>query len=118
MNKVVVVLSIFVITVLTLSAGNEKVVGEWDCEAYVDMSYPFTLNFTEEGGKLNGTITGDAGITPLESISYTEGKLKFQFDYPPGGGLIDFEANVEEKSIEGTLGNDMFMGDFSCTAKK
>lgn len=118
MKKITMLLLMLVLSSLTLTAGNEAVVGKWDCEAYVDMSYPFVLSLTEEAGKLAGMLIGDQGDIPLQSVSYEDTKLKFQFDYPEAGGLIDFEADVKEKSIEGTLGNDMFMGDFSCKPKK
>jgi len=117
MKKAVLLIGLLIAVSLVLHAGNEKVVGEWKCEAYVDMSYPFTLTIQEEAGKLAGAISGDQGTTQLENVSYQEDKLKFQFNYPEAGGLVDFEAKVEDKKIDGTLGNDMFMGDFSCTPK-
>jgi hypothetical protein len=118
MKDVVVFFVVLSFWVMPLSAGNEDVLGEWDCEAVVDMTYPFILSFAEKEGKLAGSIIGDNGTTQLESVSYSDGTLKFQFDYPPAGGLIDFESKVKGKSIEGTLSNYMFMGDFSCTSKK
>ena len=83
MKKVVLMLSIISISTLVLYAGDVKVVGDWDCEAYVDMSYPFARNITEKEGKLSGMIVGDEGNLDLQAVSYKEGKLKFQFEYPP-----------------------------------
>jgi len=109
---------ILFLSVTALVAGNEAILEKWECEAIVDMTYPFSLEFAEEGGKLTGTITGDQGTTPLTSIQFADGKLTFEFDYPPAGGIIDFEAKVQGESINGTLGNDMFIGDFSCRRPK
>lgn len=98
-------------------AGNDEVVGSWDCEAYVDTSYPFTLTLQEEDGKLTGSVAGGQGSMPIEEPNYEEGTLTFKLDYPETG-MIDFSARVADGKISGSLGNYSFQGQLSCTRPK
>jgi hypothetical protein len=112
MKKIVILVALVLIP-LSLSAGADKVLGKWDCEAVVDMTYPFIMTLEKSGEELTGRMSGDSGSLDLESVSYKEGTLKFQINHPDGG-LIDFEGKPGESGIEGTLGNEMFVGDFAC----
>jgi hypothetical protein len=104
---------ILLFTTLSMAAENDGVLGDWDCEAVVDMTYPFTMNLSESDNELAGRMGSEAGELDLASVSYEEEKLKFQIDYP-GVGTIDWEGKLVDAKLTGTLGNDMFVGDFTC----
>lgn len=99
-----------------LLAGSEAVLGKWDCEVYVDMSYPFELAFEEMDGKLSGKSSRDGERTALMSVELEAERLTFKIDSPEVG-VIDFEAKVSEAKLTGTAGNDMFVGDLTCKKK-
>lgn len=100
----------------SLFGGNENLLRVWDCEVYVDMSYPFLLTFEEVSGNLIGKASRDGGSTDLTSIKFQSEKLTFQVNSPEVG-LIDFDIKVQEKELKGTAGNSMFIGDVSCKPK-
>lgn len=98
-------------------AGNEEVLGTWDCEAYVDTTYPFKLILQEENGRLTGSVSGGEGSLPIEETKYEAGVLTFKLDYADVG-MIDFSAKVSDGKISGTLENYSFQGQLSCTRPK
>ena len=99
-----------------LIAGNKALLGAWDCEVYVDMSYPFELSFEEVDGKLSGKSSRDGGSTDLISVKLEAEKLTFKIDSPEVG-VIDFDVKVSEAKLTGTAGNEMFVGDLNCKKK-
>ena len=99
-----------------LLAENENLLGVWDCEVYVDMSYPFLLIFEEVSGNLTGKASRDGGSTDLTSIKFQSERLTFQVNSPEVG-LIDFDIKVKEEELKGTAGNSMFVGDVTCKPK-
>lgn len=107
------VVLVFCCTTAFMLADNSEVLGDWSCEAVVDMTYPFKLSLSDQDGNLTGYTASDQGSLELESASYVEGVLKFQIDSPEVG-VIDFEAKHAESALEGTVGNDMFQGSLSC----
>jgi hypothetical protein len=114
--KKISILFILLLTVTIASplfAGSKVLLGTWDCEVYVDMSYPFQLTFEEEDGNLSGKSSRDGGETDLVSIKLEAEKLTFQIDSPEVG-LIDFDAKVSAEKLTGTAGNEMFVGDLTC----
>jgi hypothetical protein len=106
------------LAIVPVSAAESDVVGDWDCKAIVDMTYPFALHLAEEAGNLGGYMSGDQGRLDLQSVSYQNKTLKFQIDYPEAGGMIEFEGEHKTSSLEGTLGNYSFTGTFSCKPKE
>lgn len=117
MRKVLPVICVLVLTCGVLAAANADVVGKWDCEAVVDMTYPFELGLSEAEGKLTGYTASDMGSLDLSQASYEEGTLKFQIDSPEVG-VIDFEAKIVESSLKGSLSNSMFEGSLTCKRKE
>ena len=114
--KKISILFILLMTVTIASplfAGSKVLLGTWDCEVYVDMSYPFQLTFEEVDGNLSGKSSRDGGETDVISIKLEAEKLTFQIDSPEVG-LIDFNAKVSEAKLTGTAGNEMFVGDLTC----
>ncbi len=105
--------AVAIFSVSWLWAGNEDVIGEWDCEVYVDMTYPFTLTMQEEDGALTGTTSNDQGSLPIVEPTYDQGKLTFKLN-TPDYGMIDFAANVVDGKISGTLEGYSFQGQLSC----
>ncbi len=118
MNKTTIlfILLVSVVAGSPLFAGNNALLGPWDCEVYVDMSYPFLLTFEEVDGNLAGKTSRDGGETDLISIKFEAEKLTFQIDSPEVG-MIDFDIKVSEEKLTGTAGNDMFVGDLTCKKK-
>jgi hypothetical protein len=117
--KKITILFILLFSIVVSSqafAGNEAVLGSWDCEVYVDMSYPFELAFKEVDGNLSGKSSRDGGEADLISVKLEAEKLTFQIDSPEVG-VIDFDVKVSEAKLTGTAGNDMFVGDLTCKKK-
>ncbi|UCF36769.1 MAG: hypothetical protein JSU96_18465 [Acidobacteriota bacterium] len=117
MKKSIVLLLVFTFAAATLMAGNDEVVGKWDCEAVVDMTYPFELSLTEAEGKLTGSTASDMGSSELTQAAFSEGTLTFQIDSPEVG-IIDFEAKLVDAVLDGSVGNSMFEGSLTCKRKE
>lgn len=87
--------------------------GDWDCEARIDMRYPFSLSFQQADGTWTGTATSNAVESPLEEVLFDDTALSFLVSHPDAG-RIEFEGRVDSEQISGDLGNYSFQGTFSC----
>lgn len=113
MLKKLMMLSILALFFCAGFAGNEAVLGDWDCKAYVDMTYPFVMTLEEGENGLSGIAKSNQGSMPLDQVAFEEDALTFKLSHPDAG-IIDFKTKVIEDTIEGTLGNYSFQGTLKC----
>ena len=101
----------------TLAAS--PVVGTWDCVAYADMDYPFTLIFAEgEDGTLAATAeSNEVDVGPVANIKLEGAVLTFSIDTAIAGN-VDFEATLEGDSLKGTFDTYDFGGEFTGKRRK
>ena len=116
MRLVICLIALVCFPSAALAAGNDDVVGEWGCEAVVDMTYPFNLELSEVDGKLTGKTSSTQGSLDLSAASFQEGVLKFRIESPEVGP-IDFQAKPNESGLAGSLAGTSFDGSFSCKRK-
>lgn len=111
-----------VIVVLSLTfsaglfAGTGSWPGTWDCEVYVDVSYPFLLILEEVDGNLSGKVSRNGGEAAITSVKQESEKLTFQVESAEVG-VVDFEIKVAEDQLTGSAGNSAFIGDVTCKRK-
>ena len=90
-------------SVAAWAADNAAVVGQWDVVSTSDDGTPmnWTLTVKDDGGKLSGTLSGDAGEIPL-----VEAKLE--------GNTFTFKVVVNEATYttEGTIDGGKFDGKY------
>jgi hypothetical protein len=90
-------------SVATWAADNQAVVGTWDVVSTDDSGQPmnWTLTVKDDGGKLSGTLSGDAGELPI-----VEAKLE--------GNTFTFKIVVNEATYttEGTIDGKKFDGKY------
>jgi hypothetical protein len=90
-------------SVAAWAVDNAAVVGQWDVVSTDDAGQPmnWTLTVKDDGGKLTGTLSGDAGEVPL-------------IDAKLDGNTFSFKIVVNEATYitEGTIDGKKFEGKY------
>jgi hypothetical protein len=90
-------------SVAAWAADNAAVVGAWDVVSTDDAGQPmnWTLTVKDDGGKLSGTLSGDAGELPI-----VDAKLE--------GSMFTFKVVVNDATYttEGTIDGNKFDGKY------
>jgi len=116
--KKTVLLTVVFLACNILGFAASPAAGTWDCSAYVDQDYPFTMEIVENDGVLAGSVANTYGESiDLKNLKLEEGVLYFSIDSPEVG-MINFKATLDGDSLKGTLEGYDFGGEFTATRKK
>jgi|SRR5579875_258436 len=87
-------------------AGNNPIVGTWNCIAHggENGDVPFTLYLQESDGELTGTVSAPQGDADLSSVTFKDNKLKIDID--TGDSNYSLTATYAEGKLAGEWSRD------------